>query len=397
MGTVTVTPPSPDAELIVVGGGLAAALIAQRLNSGRRTPVLMLEARPQPFGDHTWSFHASDVTADDLAWLQPLVAHRWDTQSVRFPDYSRQIASGYVTLTSASVREAVAKLPDVRLELGTPVASVEPQGVALADGGRLSARCVIDARGYRASGSMVLGYQKFTGLEIETAMPHGLSDPVIMDATVEQRDGYRFVYLLPFSPSRVLVEDTRYADRSGLDARELEASVLDYARKQGWTMTAIIRREQGVLPISLAHDVRRFWAEAPVDVPQAGMRAALFHPTTGYSLPDAVRVANLVAAAWPLRSAELAPLIRDHALRRHREQGFYRLLNRMLFLAAEPDKRHLVLQRFYRLPRPLIERFYAGRSTRFDMARILTGKPPVPIHKALGCLLEAPLLQAETT
>ena len=69
-------------------------------------------------------------------------------------------------------------------------------------------------------------------------------------------------------------------------------------------------------------------------------------------------------------------------------QGYWRLLNRMLFIAAQPDKRREVMERFYRLREPLIERFYAGRSTWFDKARILTGKPPVAIVPALRCLPE---------
>ena len=73
-------------------------------------------------------------------------------------------------------------------------------------------------------------------------------------------------------------------------------------------------------------------------------------------------------------------------------RGFYRLLNRMLFRAAAPGQRYKVLERFYRLPAPLIERFYAGDATLGDKMRILSGKPPVPIGRALGCLSEAPLL-----
>ena len=69
-------------------------------------------------------------------------------------------------------------------------------------------------------------------------------------------------------------------------------------------------------------------------------------------------------------------------------QGFYRLLSRMLFEAAAPDERRRVMERFYRLPEPLIERFYAGRSTLADKARILTGRPPVPVRRALRCLPE---------
>jgi lycopene beta-cyclase len=46
------------------------------------------------------------------------------------------------------------------------------------------------------------------------------------------------------------------------------------------------------------------------------------------------------------------------------------------------------MQRFYALDQALIERFYAGRSTWADKARILTGRPPVAILRALRCLPE---------
>ncbi|MEC9481861.1 MAG: lycopene cyclase family protein, partial [Halomonas sp.] len=41
-----------------------------------------------------------------------------------------------------------------------------------------------------------------------------------------------------------------------------------------------------------------------------------------------------------------------------------------------------VMQRFYGLPEPLIERFYAGRLTAADKLRIVVGKPPVPLDEA---------------
>jgi lycopene beta-cyclase len=62
------------------------------------------------------------------------------------------------------------------------------------------------------------------------------------------------------------------------------------------------------------------------------------------------------------------------------------MLSAMLFAAAQPGDRYRVLQRFYRLDRRLIERFYAGQSSLADKARILAGRPPVPIGAALGVL-----------
>ncbi|MFC7552947.1 lycopene cyclase family protein [Pseudoroseomonas wenyumeiae] len=69
-------------------------------------------------------------------------------------------------------------------------------------------------------------------------------------------------------------------------------------------------------------------------------------------------------------------------------RAFFRRLNRMLFRAARPGQRYRVLERFYGLPQPLIERFYAAEPSLMDKLRILSGRPPVPVLAALPCLLE---------
>ena len=66
---------------------------------------------------------------------------------------------------------------------------------------------------------------------------------------------------------------------------------------------------------------------------------------------------------------------------------FVRLLARMLFGAALPARRYKVFERFYRLGQPLIQRFYAGRLTRMDQLRLLIGKPPVSVVRALASLI----------
>jgi lycopene beta-cyclase len=78
----------------------------------------------------------------------------------------------------------------------------------------------------------------------------------------------------------------------------------------------------------------------------------------------------------------------DYARERWRRQRFLRLLSRMLFLAAEPGQRRRVMERFYGLPEALIARFYAGVPTLGDKARTLSGRPPVPIRRALPLLNE---------
>jgi lycopene beta-cyclase len=143
-----------------------------------------------------------------------------------------------------------------------------------------------------------------------------------------------------------------------------------------------VREETGVLPIVLAGNMDTLWARDPGQ-PRAGLRAGLFHPTTGYSLPDAVRLAEKIAAAPDVRSGPIAQLIANHSRDLWRQRGYFRLLNRMLFVAATPDERVGVLARFYGMPEPLIRRFYAAQLTFADQARIVSGKPPISIFAAL--------------
>lgn len=380
-------------DMILVGGGLANGLIALAVaasDPGRR--MLMIDdSGGESAGGHTWSFHDTDLDAHQRRWIAPAVAHRWCGQEVRFPGFARTLRTGYASLTDASLAAALARLPGLA-RIRDRALRIEAAGVALADGTRLTAPCVIDGTGRIPAAHLALGWQKFVGIEIETAAPHGRSIPIIMDAAVDQRDGYRFVYTLPFTDRRILVEDTRYADAPCLAEEDFAAAVAAYAAAQGWHGIEL-RRERGVLPIALAFDAAAFWREAHGGAVPVGMRAGLFHPVTGYSLPLAAQVAGLVARTSATTPAVFAA-VRDFALETARRQGFLRLLSRMLFRGAPPDGRRAILERFYRLPEPLVERFYAGRLSAADRARILIGKPPIPIRAALPCLREAPLLAA---
>jgi lycopene beta-cyclase len=381
------------ADAVIVGGGLASSLIALRLKRARPgLRIIVLERDHRIGGEHTWCHFATDVSPAIAAWMGPLIVHDWAGYDVRFPAHRRTLATHYRAITSGRLHVVMSELLGDDAWLGVEAAEVKAESVRLVDGRRLSAPLVIDARGPRHSRHLALGWQKFIGQEVRLAAPHRLERPVIMDASVAQLDGYRFVYLLPMAADQVLIEDTRYSDAPALDRAQFEADIAAYAAAQGWTVAEIVREEVGVLPIALAGDIDAYWAEEESDAADAGMRAALFHPTTGYSLPDAARQAEAIAALPRLTTAAVRAAIVAMSKRVWRERGFYRLLNRMLFRAAEPAQRYRVLERFYRLQAPLIERFYAGEATLADKLRILSGKPPVPIGRALACLSEAPLL-----
>ena len=74
---------------------------------------------------------------------------------------------------------------------------------------------------------------------------------------------------------------------------------------------AVKREEMGVLPVAMGGDFEEYWRSGGNRVAKAGMRAGLFHPVTGYSLPDAVRLAALIGNTKDLSSAALHDLTRS--------------------------------------------------------------------------------------
>ncbi|NNM72697.1 lycopene beta-cyclase CrtY [Enterovirga aerilata] len=367
-----------DHDLILVGGGLANGLIAYRLAQLRpERRVLVLEGGDRLGGNHTWSFHATDLSDEEAAWLDPFVVHRWPAYDVVFPERRRRVGIGYRSVTSDRFHDVLIGTLARAVRLRSEVAEIAPTRVLLAGGECRSAAAVIDGRGAAPTPHMTFAWQKFVGLELRLREPHGLTVPILMDATVPQQDGYRFVYVLPFGPDTALVEDTYYADGPDLDDAVLRDRILSYVAGKGWSVAEVLREERGVLPITLGGDIEAFW-RGP-EVPRSGLRAGLFHPVTGYSLPDAVRLADHIAGLPDLSAASLHSAVRTWSQARWRGHGFFRLLNRMLFRAGKPQERYRMLQRFYGLPEPTIGRFYAGRPTAADKARLFVGRPPVPV------------------
>lgn len=375
--------------VVIVGGGLAGALGALRLAERRpEIPVLLLEGGARFGGDHTWSFFDSDVPAGSKDLVSALKPVRWPRHRVHFTNRERELPVAYNSVQSSSLDELVkTRLPQTAWRLNAKVASLTAESVTLTTGEQIAASAVIDARGPQGPmPGLELGWQKFVGIEFQARA----AEPdcaTIMDATVPQIDGYRFVYVLPMGPDRVLVEDTYYSDGPELAVETIASRVRTYAAERG-LVGAEVRQETGILPILIGGDPARFWP-ADEKVARLGLAGGFFHATTGYSFGLALQLADeLAALPSPFDAATLARWSRERFMRHWRETWFFRLLNRMLFRAAVPEERDRIFAHFYRLPPERIARFYAGQLTWSDRARILSGKPPVPVLAAIKALIQ---------
>ncbi|QIK79654.1 lycopene beta-cyclase CrtY [Sphingomonas piscis] len=371
-------------DILIAGGGLAGGLVALAMLERRPdVRVVVVEQGERFGGQHVWSFFDTDVDAEAKALLQPLISQHWPDHDIAFPKRARTIRIGYNSVRSSRLDDVLrARLAPSAYRLNSPIAEVSADHIVLAGGERIDAGLVLDARGPTAMDGLTLGWQKFVGHTYRFAEPHGCQRPMIMDGTVRQQDGYRFIYLLPFSPTELMIEDTYYSEGADLDEKVLGGELDRFATRYGTFEQ--VDAERGVLPVVIEGEIASLWETAAAT--PIGIRGGFFHPTTGYSLPDAARLALLLSAQREFTVAAIKQMLKRYAETLWGERRFFQLLNRMLFRAATPDERYRVLEHFYRLPEATIGRFYAADLTMGDKLRILTGTPPVPIGRALGAM-----------
>ena len=382
--------PGRTCDIAIVGGGLAGGLAALALARHRpEIRVCLIEGGPRIGGNHRWSWFASDLSARGTALLDGVRKTEWDDgYDVRFPEYRRQLATPYRSIASEDFAAALEReLEPGALLTGREAATMDAHRVLLRDGTEIGARAVVDARGFAPTRHLRGGWQVFMGRHIRTAAPHGVARPIVMDATVPQVDGYRFVYVLPLGLHDLFLEDTYYQDTPLLDRSALSSRLDDYGRAHGWDDAQLVGFETGVLPVVTGGDLRAWQDELRIEgVARIGARGGFWNPLTSYTMPFAVETALALAQDADLPGEQLAARFEAAARRHWARTRQYRQLGSMLFGAAQPRERYRVLQRFYRLKRPLVERFYAARSTLADRVRVLAGKPPVPIRGALYAL-----------
>lgn len=371
-----------DFDYVIVGGGLQGCLLAHAIAHHRREArMLIVEKASELCGNHTWSFHESDVPEEARSWFDPLVAHRWPGYLVRFPGLSRRVEIPYATITSDRLREETLSLsaargcltdgPRLEVRTGKACEIDAPTSVIIGDEESIHCRAVIDCRGLAGAGDPPrgVGFQSFIGREYQTERRWPASEPTVMDVRRDQTAGFEFLYELPFAPHRVLLEYTRFHEDPRCDPERADHLISTRLADAGVDSAVVVRTEQGCLPMPYARGAR-----VNRRVIAGGYAGGWYHAATGYSMPLAIRFAELVARARPERLAdELATAGSGEALRR----GFARMLNRLLFCLVAPTERWKVFRRFYRvLPEQRIARFYGHRFTVSDAARIVIGRPP---------------------
>lgn len=130
--------------------------------------------------------------------------------------------------------------------------------------------------------------QHFAGWTIETTEPSFEPDTVtFMDFDIPQENSTRFVYVLPFSDRKALVEYTVFSP-SPLEDAEYEQGIRAYLAQKNISGYRIEAKESGVIPMT----AYPFWKRNTRNVLHIGTAGGWTKPSTGYTLMYAQRKAR---------------------------------------------------------------------------------------------------------
>jgi lycopene cyclase-like protein len=168
----------------------------------------------------------------------------------------------------------------------------------------LHARAVLDATGHarrlvRFDADFTPGYQAAYGILAEVeSHPFPINEMLFMD----WRDGHlepaakarnaslpTFIYVMPFSSTRVFMEETSLVARPGVDFDDIKLRMKQRLAGLGVTVTRVLEEEHCLIPMG------GVLPELPQRTLGVGGTAGMVHPSTGFMLSKTLLSSSLLA------------------------------------------------------------------------------------------------------
>ena len=215
-------------------------------------------------------------------------------------------------------------------------------------------------------------WQHFLGWMIETDTPiFDVDKAIMMDFSVDNTTDIQFVYVLPFSNNKALVECTIFSSEVALDMT-YEATLQKYIQQKFNCNYKIIAKEKGKIPMQL---YQKPTLQHPNIIP-IGTAAGCIKPSTGYSFARAMQHTQQIVAAIQLQQPISQRSFKPRFV-------FYD----SLFLTIIKDKPQVMKPIFTKLFKhnsiKNIFLFLDEQSSLLQDIRIFTRLPKLPFLKAL--------------
>jgi lycopene beta-cyclase len=373
-------------DVVVIGAGCAGLSLGFNLaKMNEDAPrTIFLEQRSEYHNDRTWCFWGlpktpfmelvnnswSKVKVKDALWRTALI-------ECESSPYQLLIASDFYQHTL----EIIGKNKKLDLRTGAKLINEPTQigneWLVQTNTGNIKTKIIIDTRpiSMNLMRDTIL-WQSFVGYEIECDDP--IFDPNLahlMDFCEPNADFTGFTYVLPFSPTKALIEFTSFGCQpySKEDLLErLDTTVANYVRGKKFSIN---RTESGLIPMGLGTRHPTYTNKLHNSYVQVGVTAGSARPATGYTF-QRIQV-------WAQECAK--ELQRTGLPISHSADSF--LLSKMdnIFLNVLKNNPEmgssLFMDMFSKVSHPRLIRFLSDHGSILDYLAVVIALPPLPFLK----------------
>lgn len=214
-------------QYIIAGGGMAGLSLAFYLNNSalRDKKILIIDREEKNVNDHTWCFWETGVSP-----FEEIIFKKWKgvwfhgtenfSQFLDLQDYTYKMIRGidfYEYILSILKKNANITFLQANIEgieIDTKNDSNSP--IVKTDAGNFVASEMVFDSSFRSKYNNPKHHnmlQHFKGWVIDTDKPiFKVNEPTLFDFRIEQKKELRFVYVLPYSETKALIEFTIFSD-----------------------------------------------------------------------------------------------------------------------------------------------------------------------------------------
>jgi len=386
-----------ELELVIIGGGcsglsLALALCRHAENSDLIPRTLIIEPRPCYTNDRSWCYwEEANNKGGDLV-KKEWQAWEFSSNSISYRQASKRTWRYHyvpaITFYNSAERDIFLN-PKLQLLKGCRVADVNPKGShfeVVIEGcsvgnsteiQKVFAKQIVDTRiPDNVDVNSAVLKQIFFGFEVVMNKPHGLPDVArVMENMRVDGKGFMFDYVLPIDNNSILVEFTRFAEKS-LSPESLRKDALESLHRVcGSSGYLIVREEFGMIPMGLRG---QFKPKDPRWV-HTGLGAGAARPSTGYAFKRIQHWADRCAKKI-LEGSNAHGFLPDHPLLMWMDKVFLRAIAKNPAIAPQ-----LFLALACEVSTESLLRFLTDKPTTRDLLSIMLALPKLALfHSALA-------------
>ena len=290
----------PQYDFIFAGKGASAALVLielERRNLLDSKKILIVDPNKDSTNNKNFCFWTEE-NGDVKKRLLPLIEHNWSKIQLNNGKEELLNPTSYNHIPNSIVIEKANAIIEkhsaqVLIETVTETGTDSIGNFATAGGERIYGESIFDSRTtvlQKTEWNQTTLFQSFLGWVVE--FPTEILDVEsfrMMDFKIEQNNFTQFVYVLPFSSNRALIEVTRFG-KEIITTTEAESILEVYIKNQFGTYKKT-GTEQGCIPMSNAS----LDTVDSKNIINLGARNYCLKPSTGYAFKNMFSQANEIA------------------------------------------------------------------------------------------------------